>query len=698
VNNTSPIHKTKVTVFYSRTMHHPGPPRFVAVGDTVELAPRNPDPDVAYAWSIVDAPIASTVELGSDAIISFVPDAAGQYTLALDAPDGTHNLTIRVFSSDKRPTSLGGATGRSGYSGYSGFSGSARPRSSGQSGGISGSGSGAIGEQQNLPTGRPRIRLDGTVNEETETVTIHATPSPHPNSSRSAGDLSVEFVLDDRDGISKSAVTITDRTVEVPLSVFERTEQLRVHAVAIGDSYSVADAVSIERTDEYVVNTESDVTGHAGAIPSPDSIDIVRLNDPPEWATDATLYEIYVRGFASDDEDATNTFEALEDRLPYLEELGVDTLWLTPVLQHDGKPHGYNITDFFSIADDLGTREAYESFVDAAHERGMAVLFDLVLNHSARDHPYFESAYQNPESPYYDWYEWQDNGEPGTYFDWELIANFDYTNLEVRQHLLAAVDEWAEVADGFRCDMAWAVPDSFWKEIRDRIKAKDREFLLLDETIPYIEDFHEGMFDVHFDTTLYFTLRQIGRGNEPAEALLDAIDGRAESGFPDHAAFMLYLENHDETRYIVECGDDAGLAAAGALFTLPGIPMLYGGQELGQRGRRDALAWNHARDEIRSHYDDLIALHDEYDSLGSTGDLNRIDYTVTAADNAHPNDAVAFVRHTGDESLLVCLNFAEGDVEVGVDVTVDATDLVSGENRASENGLLVEDAAVFKLN
>jgi len=224
------------------------------------------------------------------------------------------------------------------------------------------------------------------------------------------------------------------------------------------------------------------------------------------------------------------------------------------------------------------------------------------------------------------------------------------------------------------------------------LKSKDPEFLLLDETIPYIADFHEGMFDIHFDTTLYFTLRQVGTGNQDAEAILDAVEGRKRSGFPDHAAFMLYLENHDETRYIVDCGDDATKAAAGALFTLPGIPMLYGGQEIGQRGKRDHLAWDHAREEIRQHYDALIELHDEHPSLGFNGDLQRIDY------EADTDEVVAFGRESEAGDYVVILNFGEETQTVGIDKTVDATDLVSGESRAAEDGLTVDSVAVFEVD
>ena len=656
-------------------MNHPGPPRFVAVGDTVQLAPRDPNPEATYRWTVADAPAASEAVVGDDPVEEFVPDVPGTYTVTLETSDET-SLTVRAFPADRRPTGEGagpaqtsGVSGYSGSSGYSGQSGSARPS---RSGGVSGSGSGAgaLGESDEHRGGRPRIRLDARLVD--ESIVVEATPSPHPDAETDAEDLDVEFLLDDRDDVSRAEATVDGRELRIPLDAV--SDRVRVHAVAVDASYSVPDAISVERSGD-----------DEGA-----ALSTRRLNDPPKWATDATIYEVYVRGYASDDDDAETTFEALEARLDYLDDLGVDTLWLTPVLQHDGMPHGYNIVDFLSIADDLGDREDYESFVDAAHERGMSVLFDLVLNHSARDHPHFQSAYGNPESPYYDWYEWQESGEPGTYFDWELIANFDFTTLEVRRHLLDAVDTWAAVADGFRCDMAWAVPESFWKELRDRVKQEDPEFLLLDETIPYIADFHGGMFDVHFDTTLYFMLRQVGNGDEPAESILDAVEGRTRSGFPDHAAFMLYLENHEETRYIVECGDDAAMAAAGALFTLPGIPMLYGGQEIGQRGNRDALAWDHARDDVRSQYDDLIDLTEAHPALGASGDLERIDY------DADSEAVVAFAR-TGEENrYVVLLNFGEETATVGVDETVDATDLVSEESRASESGLTVEDVAVFE--
>jgi glycosidase len=533
--------------------------------------------------------------------------------------------------------------------------------------------------------GRPRVTLQARL--EGDDVAVTADVTPHPNDDRDPDGIDVEFLVDDRDRVrmDASAVTVDHHDLRVPLAALP--DRFRVHAVAVADAYSVADAVEVRPAD---LRTDGGVAAE-DATDTTTGIETRRLNDPPEWATEVTLYEIYVRGFAADDEEAETTFDALRDRLDYLEALGVDCLWLTPVLQNDHAPHGYNITDFHSIAEDLGTREDYERFVEAAHDHGMRVLFDLVLNHSARDHPYFEDAYRNPDSEYYDWYEWQDSGEPGTYFEWEYIANFDHAALEVRRYLLDAVDMWADVADGFRCDMAWAVPTTFWQEVRERVKERDPEFLLLDETIPYIADFHELCFDMHFDTTLYFTLRQVGRGEMDADAVLDAIEQRAEVGFPDHAAFMLYIENHDETRYVVDCGDGAAFAAAGALFTLPGVPMLYGGQEMGQRGRRDPLAWDHARDELHRHYERLIETREELGALGYGGTFSRVDY------ESNSDSCVAFRRASGDDAYVVVLNFGDlpATVELGVDV--DPTDVVSGRSVLDGGDLGVESVAVLPV-
>ncbi|MFB6140752.1 MAG: alpha-amylase MalA [Halosimplex sp.] len=668
-------------------MHHPGPPRFAAVGDEIELAPRDPDPSATYQWTIAAAPADSRATVGDEPVEDLTPDVPGRYVAALDAPDGRHELTVRAFPGSLAHAGGEGAYGRSGDRGVTDESAEA----TGVSASEDAEGSAREGDPETVSNagGRPRLSLSATV--EGDRVVVRADPQSYPDGPERVGDLAVEFLLDDRDGVERDRVERDGREFAVPLDAVG--DRLRVHAVAVGEyGYSVPDSVDLRRD---------------GA----DSIDVRRPYDPPSWAEDSVIYEIYVRTFPGQEYDAAaderSVFDVIRERLDYVADLGADAVWLTPVLENDHAPHGYNITDFFALADDLGTREDYERLVEAAHDRGLRVLFDLVCNHSAREHPYFQAAVADPESEYREWYEWRGPTEPETYFDWEHIANFDFTHLPVRRHLLDAVDEWAPLVDGFRCDMAWAVPNGFWREVHDRLKERDDGFLLLDETIPYIADFQAGCFDEHFDSTTYAALRRVGHG-EPADAVLDAVEDRARSGFPDHAGFMLYAENHDETRYLVECGRPEAEAALGALFTLPGAPMVYAGQEFGQRGKRDDLAWAHADESLREYVAALAEARHEVRALAADATLERVDYAVR---DGWDDRVVAFRREAAGgpgsgsdpdadgedrpgEAVVVALNFGDEPATVDLGATAGAVDLVTGESVGVGDGIRVDSAAV----
>jgi len=665
-------------------MEHPGQPRVCAAGEAVELAPRDPDPSVDYEWSVATAPSGSRAELGDEPVQWFEPDVPGRYLLRLTDGRTTHDLTVRAFAEGTAPSA---DAGRSGGVAAGGSEQAEQPGEQFDSGGAVGSATHAGVDDDGEEPERPRVQLETVVDD--EEVRIHAKLAP-------ASTRRVEFLLDDRDDLDESDVTVEGRTLTIERAVLG--DRARVYAVPLtDDAYGVPDAVDVRQSSDPDSDGERgsdpDSDGERGSDPDTGrgTVTVDRPYDPPSWALDSTIYEVYVRTFADADPERSQ-FAAIRERLDDLDELGIDTLWLTPVLQHDGAPHGYNITDFFAIASDLGDREEYRALIEAAHDRDIRVLFDLVCNHSARDHPFFQDAYGDPDSPYRSWYEWQESGEPGTYFDWELIANFDFSTLAVRRHLLNVVDEWAPLVDGFRCDMAWAVPDGFWREVHDRVKAHDSEFFLLDETIPYIPDFQGGLFDMHFDSTTAFCLREVGDGNKRAEEILDAVDERRRVGFPDHASFMLYHENHDEPRYLASYGEDAAFAAAGALATLPGAPMVYAGQETGQLGKRDRLDYENAREDLTEHYRRLLALRDEHPALRHRADLSRVDYDVRAG---RDDDIVAYRREAADgEAVVVALNFGGGVAEIGVDPAVGGDDLVTGAAVGTDDGAVTVDDVV----
>ena len=132
----------------------------------------------------------------------------------------------------------------------------------------------------------------------------------------------------------------------------------------------------------------------------------------PLWFKRAVFYEIHIRGFFDGNDDGSGDFRGLIDKLDYLEWLGVDCLWLLPMYESPLRDGGYDIADFFRIHPDYGTVDDFREFVEQAHQRGMRVIADLVMNHTSSDHPWFQESRADPTGPKGDWYVWSDTDEP----------------------------------------------------------------------------------------------------------------------------------------------------------------------------------------------------------------------------------------------------------------------------------------------
>ncbi|ADB61528.1 alpha amylase catalytic region [Haloterrigena turkmenica DSM 5511] len=653
--------------------HHPGSPRFVAVDEGIvdpngnemetrdDLAPRNPDGDATYAWRVLESPEGSNAIPTDGPIAEFEPDVPGEYTLALEASDGPHELTVRVFPE----------------------------------------------ADEDAP--RPQVELDATV--EGDRVRLSATASVV-----SDGDSSVEYYVDDRNG----DVLESDGTI--PIGAID--EPVRVYAVAVDERHSVPDAIELVPADD--------------AADEP-SVRVERPFESPEWAVDAVVYEVFTRRFPDRDEP---TFETIAERLDHLETLGIDVLWLTPFLDaksgfgtpmENGGPHGYNTTNYFGVDPDLGTMAGLEALVDACHERDIRVVFDLVINHTADTHPFYEAAVDetHPDHERYrDWYRWADFDEraPDTYFGWDDIPNLNYANPEVREYLLSVVDFWTERVDGFRADVAWGVPLSFWTEVSDRVSGADSDFFLLDETLPSDVEMGGGRFHTHHDDVLHDTLEALGASvageadNETAaeadeaeaeedavadeftdsaagidttsaDAILEAVEDRQRRGAHPDSEWLLYVENHDTDRYLDEYGRDAQRAAGAATFTLPGSPMLYYGQETGVTGRRDPMNWGAFDEDLLEYYRRLIDLRNSHPALRSAADLECIEYETDT------DAAVAFARAdpASGRRVVVAFHFGAGTarVELGESVT-DAEPLLGADALESGGTLAVDSVVVLE--
>ncbi|WP_144923960.1 alpha-amylase family glycosyl hydrolase [Halorubrum salsamenti] len=735
-------------------MHEPGPPRTTSVGESVELAPRSPDPDGSYEWTLRDAPTESDARddggrVGGDSgdgdvlvpgqtsrpdapVIHLRPDAPGTYVLTLDAPDGTHRQRVRAYPDERRSVELrvpaadlpvdDGDVDRVSLMwphndrllardrperdgddwvcevrvppGRHGFSFVANDDPSNEH-----------GDEAVVPgPGRPRVSVSASVVDsgagDGPSVRIAADAAAPPDidgeggAGRNGGEspVAVDFLVDDRDASPEAVARIeslaADGTLSVPVSELpgDRSDGVRIHVVPHGDRYGAAETVRIGRDKE----------GNA-TVSDPHA--------PPEWADSPTIYEAFVRSFAGD--TLPTTFREIERRVPYIESLGVDALWLTPVLASPTE-HGYHVTDYYDTAADLGSREAFESLVATCHESGIRVIFDLVINHTSRDHPAFQmhAAGVDEYADHYrradgdfdvtgtDWAELADGDMPEYYFNWRRIPNLNFDSPAVREWLLDVVDEWSAVVDGFRADVAWGVPHGFWKEVGERVTD---DVLLLDETLPHDPFYGEGEFDLHYDTSLYDVLRDIGAGDSPADSIADAFARAEWLGFGDPSLQMRYVENHDEERYLAEYGRGALKAAAAATFTLPGAPMVYAGQERGNETYRGPIRWHDGDNALTDFHRDLAALR-EYEPILRDG---AVDFGGRAADvsvvDGDPERVTAYERtpatggSEGDDPvadadpLLVVVNFADRPATVAVPPEFEA-DLFAGDDDGSVGG------------
>ena len=220
--------------------------------------------------------------------------------------------------------------------------------------------------------------------------------------------------------------------------------------------------------------------------PVPDSFSFDTPRDP-EWYKRAVFYEVLVRGYHDSNNDGTGDIRGLISRLDYLQWLGIDCLWLLPIYASPLRDGGYDIADFTSILPDFGTIGDFVELVEAAHERGIRVIADLVMNHTSEDHPWFQASRNDPGGPYGDFYVWADTDEGyrdarvifvdtehsnwtydqarGQYYWHRFFAHqpdLNYDNPLVQDSMIEVLRFWLDLGiDGFRLD---AVPYLYERE------------------------------------------------------------------------------------------------------------------------------------------------------------------------------------------------------------------------------------------
>ncbi len=377
------------------------------------------------------------------------------------------------------------------------------------------------------------------------------------------------------------------------------------------------------------------------------------LDDSPRWCYDAIIYEIYVREFTPE-----GTLKGVLSKLPYLKKLGVNCIWLMPVFESPAG-HGYAPSDFFKVNPAYGTMADLVTLVQTAHEQGFKVILDFIANHSGDQHPYFKSAYTNPHSAFRDFYIWysdellKDRLKYAYHNDWDQLPNLNFQNPQVWHFILTVAKYWMKFGiDGFRCDVAWGVPHPFWKTLRRELKKINPELLLLNEVLPRSPAYHQAEFDMSYDTDFYGNLLDVLQQKKPIASLNFGLH-KAIKNYPSTAQSLRYLENHDMNRFISDFGPERTKLAATLLLTGPGTPMLYYGQELGQRTIREAMDWEMKNPEqisLLDFYKKLIRLRNQFSAL-RTGQLSPIELDV--------HHIYAYLRMDSLNQFLIVLNFSD---------------------------------------
>jgi trehalose synthase len=490
------------------------------------------------------------------------------------------------------------------------------------------------------------------------------------------------------------------------------------------------------------------------------------------WYLNAVFYELNVRAFYDSNGDGHGDLAGLTSKLDYLQGLGVDAIWLLPIYPSPLQDDGYDIADYYDIHPDYGNLEDFKTFISAAHQRGMKVITDLVLNHTSEQHRWFQEARRGRENPYHDYYVWNDDDQKyaeariifldteESNWAWDESAqryywhrfyssqpDLNYDNPKVRQEMFDIARFWLELGvDGFRAD---AVPylferentncenlpetHSYLKELRRFIDQNYPGRILLCEANQWPEDvrayfgdgdeFHMG-FHFPLMPRIYMAMRK--SNVEPLEWVMEQTPS-----IPEDTQWCIFLRNHDElTLEMVTEADrqwmwdqfapepdmrlNLGIRrrmaplldndrrqielAYSLLFTLPGSPILYYGDEIGmgddtslpdRNGVRTPMQWdsspqagfsNAAIDKL---YAPLVSSPgfkpgkvNAADQLADPGSLlNTVKKMITARKShlvlgtgdftwaegltaQHPNPIAAYYRIRDREKLLIINNLS----------------------------------------
>jgi len=425
------------------------------------------------------------------------------------------------------------------------------------------------------------------------------------------------------------------------------------------------------------------------------------------WWREAVFYEIFVRSFYDTDGNGIGDFNGITQKLDYLQELGINAIWLMPI-HPSPSYHGYDVINYYAVNSEYGTMEDFRRLLEEAHNRDIRIIIDLVLNHTSTQHPWFNDSNSSLDSKYRNYYLWSEDGgngwhqgQHGQYFAFfcDCMPDLNYRNPDVTADMLNVTDYWLnEVGvDGFRVDAAKHLIED--GDVRENTPATHEWYkgfyLAYKEQKP--EAYAVGeVFGAGASVVKSYTGDQLDQvfNFEMSAGYVNSVNGGASSGVTSAIKFALqdmpdfnfatFLTNHDQNRAMSVFNGEAGKAKAAVtlLLTSPGTPFIYYGEEIGMQGQKPdedirlPMQWSPetnagfttgtpwrapaadyqqvnvaAQDEdprsLLNHYRGLIKLREEYPAL-SSGDILLLE--------TENSGVYAALRSSADQKILVIVN------------------------------------------
>ncbi|MEO2129379.1 MAG: alpha-amylase family glycosyl hydrolase [Christiangramia sp.] len=423
----------------------------------------------------------------------------------------------------------------------------------------------------------------------------------------------------------------------------------------------------------------------------------------------AVIYEVNIRQYSPE-----GTFNAFTKDIPQLKDLGVKVVWLMPmypIAMKNRKATGeksieditdtierkkylgsyYSISDYSAVNPNFGTMEDFDKLVETAHDNGMYVILDWVANHTGWDHAWIT---EHPE-----YYTKDKNGEitdpindaTGEPWGWTDVADLNFDNEGLREAMKQEMLFWVKEhnIDGYRADAAHSVPTDFWEDVSADLREVKPVFMLAEAESP--KDLFHNAFEMGYNWEGHHIMNEIAQGKKTAKDWDDYMK-KIDTTFEDDDYLMNFITNHDENSWagtVKERMGDASEAMLAMSYTIPGMPLIYSGQEYDMDKRlrffeKDTIP--HQKGKVYPILEKLGKLKNENAALHGAKQATSYETLETS----NQEKILAYERKGGGSELIYLANMSDQPVKFTVSIAGNYQDYMANSEFQLEEGQEME--------